>query len=477
MSEHTPRRAAQYLRMSTEHQDRSLEHQARANAAYAAARGYRIVRTYQDVGISGVSIAGRAGLKQLIADVVAGDAGFELVLVHDVSRWGRFQDLDESAHYEFLCRAAGVSIEYAAEPFENDGSFPAAIAKLLKRAMAAEYSRELSDKVSRAQRNLAAQGFWQGGPCGYGFRRQAVASDGTPGRIMGNGEQKAVRGERTVLVAGPPEEVATVRRIFRDFAVGGMKPAHIATALNGEGVPAEAGFKWTAGRVRRLLRCERCAGILVTGRHRYHLRRRRRQPAAAWIRAAGACPVLVPEPLFRTAQAQLRRRKPRVSDAALLDELRTVLRRHGRLSHDLVRDDPDAHCPDVYKRRFGDLLTAYRLAGFTPSERQARAAAVARRERPHQKRRPWPCRTDEALIEALRTVLQREGRLTVEIIADAPDAPHPEIYRRRFGGMRRVYALAGYTPSPHQERLMEARGGQSLDAAAAAALRGVPHRG
>lgn len=471
MAEHTPLRAAQYLRMSTEHQDRSLEHQALANAAYAAERGYRIVRTYEDAGISGVSLDGREGLKQLLADVVGGAADFDVVLVYDVSRWGRFQDPDESAHYEFLCRAAGVAIEYAAEPFQNDGSFAAAIAKQLKRAMAAEYSRELSDKISRAQRNLAAQGYWQGGPCGYGFRRLAIGPDGTPRRIMAPGEHKAVRGERTRLVAGPPEEVETVRRIFREFAVGGMNPAAIADMLNAERVPTEAGASWSAGRVRRLLRCERYAGILVTGRHRYRLHRRRRQSPGEWIRTPGGCPALIPERLFRTAQAQLRSHKPRVSDAALIDELRAVLRRHGRLSHDLVRDDPAAHCPDVYKRRFGDLMSAYRLAGFTPSEKQARAAAAARRDRPDLARRPPVVREDAELIAALRRVLAREGRLTVEIIAEAPDAPHPELYRRRFGGMRRVYALAGYAPSSHQERLMTARGGQSLDAAAAAALR------
>jgi hypothetical protein len=56
---------------------------------------------------------------------------------------GRFQDTDEAAHYEFLCKRSGVPIHYCAEPFANDGTVPSSILKTLKRTMAAEYSREL----------------------------------------------------------------------------------------------------------------------------------------------------------------------------------------------------------------------------------------------------------------------------------------------------------------------------------------------
>lgn len=463
-------RAAQYLRMSREHQNYSLEHQALANTAWATEHGVEIVRTYSDAGLSGVRLERRDALKALLADVLGGRADYTLVLVYDVSRWGRFQDPDESAHYEYICRAAGVRLEYTAEPFANDGTLLATLAKNLKRSMAAEYSRDLSDKVARAQKNLAARGFWQGGPCGYGFRRMAVTADGAPRRAMTMGEQKAYRGDRTVLVTGPPEEVETVRRIFRLFAIAGLKPWAIARQLNGEGVAAEEGARWTSARVRALLRNERYIGVLVTGRRRYRFGRRFNQAPATWTRVPGACPALVDEALFRLVQGNLQRCKPKVADAELIAELREVLARHGRLSHDIVRDDPATHCPDVYKRRFGDLITAYRLAGFTPSERQVSAAAHARRSQPHLRRHPQAAVSDEALIAGLHRVLAREGRLTVELLAEAADAPHPEIVRRRFGGMRRAYALAGYTPSPHQDRLLSARGGQSLSAEAARAL-------
>lgn len=129
-------RAAQYVRMSTDHQRYSTENQADAIAAYAARRGFEIVRTYADEGRSGLDIAGRGALQRLIADVRGGSIDFEAILVYDVSRWGRFQDADESAYYEFICREAGVTVHYCAEQFENDGSLSATIIKSMKRAMA-----------------------------------------------------------------------------------------------------------------------------------------------------------------------------------------------------------------------------------------------------------------------------------------------------------------------------------------------------
>ena len=84
------------------------------------------------------------------------------MIVYDVSRWGRFQDADESAYYEYICRRAGISVIYCAEQFENDGSPVSTIVKGVKRAMAGEYSRELSAKVFAGQCRLIELGFRQG---------------------------------------------------------------------------------------------------------------------------------------------------------------------------------------------------------------------------------------------------------------------------------------------------------------------------
>src|SRR4051812_36777186 len=115
-------RAAEYVRMSTEHQQYSTQNQNDKIREYARQRGLVIVRTYADEGKSGLRIDGRTALQSLIRDVQEKTADFSVILVYDVSRWGRFQDADESAYYEYICRRAGIQVAYCAEQFENDGS-------------------------------------------------------------------------------------------------------------------------------------------------------------------------------------------------------------------------------------------------------------------------------------------------------------------------------------------------------------------
>ncbi|UUZ46658.1 recombinase family protein [Massilia sp. B-10] len=165
--------AAMYVRMSTESQNYSTDHQRAKIRQYAIKKGLRIVREYADEGKSGLSLKGRAGLQSLIDDVQSGAAPYSVVVVYDVSRWGRFQDVDEAAYHEHTCRRAGIVVVYCEEQFQDDGSPLGSLLKAIKRTMAAEYSRELSEKVFSAQCRFIEMGFKQGGHAGYGLRRLA----------------------------------------------------------------------------------------------------------------------------------------------------------------------------------------------------------------------------------------------------------------------------------------------------------------
>ncbi|MCR5879443.1 recombinase family protein [Phenylobacterium sp. J367] len=448
-------RAAQYLRMSTEHQNYSLEFQAAANAAYAAEHGLQIVQTYTDAGISGLRLQGRDGLKQLLADVLGGGAPYATVLVYDVSRWGRFQDVDQGAHYEFVCREAGVEIIYTAEPFPNDGSLSSAILKQLKRAMAAEYSRELSVKVGRAKRGLRLKGYWPGGPAGYGFRRLAVSADGREHHLMQSGQHKAFRGLRTILVPGPPEEVATVRRIYSLFVVAGMRTATIADLLNGEGVPGEGGVRWTFDRVRRILTSEKYAGVLVLGKTEGMLTHRWFVPRKDWVRVEGAVAPLVTPQMFALAQRQFhlpRSRRP--TQEALLDELRRVWIEHGRISTLLINSHPETHCSATMIKTFGSMDAAYARLGYTPSRRQRAGQQNSARGRDARWRGHAPLNEEEALI-ALARHWRRVGRISANTIDADPELASADWFCRRFGGMANVYARLGYTPDAAQQRHLD----------------------
>src|SRR5450631_681684 len=218
--------------MSTDHQKYSTENQADAIRAYAAQRGIEIVRTYANSGKSGLSLDGRDALKQLIEDVQNGAADFKIILVYDVSRWGRFQDADESAYYEYICRRSGIQVHYCAEQFENDGSPVSTIVKGVKRAMAGEYSRELSSKVFIGQCRLIELGFRQGGSAGFGLRRMLRDVTGQHKGVLNRGEQKSIQTDRVILVPGPPEEMEIVRWMYRMFVEERMLESRLAKMLN-----------------------------------------------------------------------------------------------------------------------------------------------------------------------------------------------------------------------------------------------------
>ena len=209
--------AAVYVRMSTEHQQYSTSNQMDVIRENAKKRGLGIVKEYSDEGKSGLNIQGRDSLSQMIRDVEEGRAQYSSILVYDVSRWGRFQDADESAYYEYICRRAGISVHYCAEQFENDGSPMSTVMKSMKRTMAGEYSRELSTKVFQGACRLIQLGYKQGGTAGFGLRRMLIDQNGARKAMLKMGEQKSIQTDRVVLVRGPEEEIKIVRWIFQTF--------------------------------------------------------------------------------------------------------------------------------------------------------------------------------------------------------------------------------------------------------------------
>lgn len=365
--------------MSTDQQRYSLENQAHVIAAYAAVRGLEIGATYMDAGVSGLRAANRSGLRRLLADVVGGDADFEVVLVYDISRWGRFQNPDESAHYEFVCRQAGVRIEYCAEDF-GAGGVAGALLKQVKRVMAAEYSAHLSKTVRHAKRRNAEQGFWQGGEPGYGLRRCVVDGAGKPLSVLQRGEPKPLQSQRLVLVPGPPEEVAVVRRIYRLFLEEGVSRTALVRQLNDEGVPYGDGRPWTYQKVKNILTNPAYAGDKVFGRHAYHLGGGPvAQPPEAWVRIEGALPASIPRQAQAKAAAIIANRMVMLDDAAMLDRLADLLKTEGRLTSKIIKRAEGVPCPATYRNRFGSLREAYRRIGYVPDTARGKLAVAPRR--------------------------------------------------------------------------------------------------
>ncbi|WP_082630516.1 recombinase family protein [Pseudomonas poae] len=359
--------AAEYVRMSTDHQRYSTENQSASIHAYALSHGMDIVKTYRDEGKSGLDIGGRDALRRLLDDVQAGNIQFQVILVYDVSRWGRFQNTDESAHYEYLCTSSGIQVVYCAEPFENDGSPMATIYKGIKRSMAGEYSRELSQKVFAGQCHLVEKGFHQGGPAGYGLRRALIDEKNEFKAELSRGQQKSIQTDRVILIPGPEAEIEIVQHIYHRFIHNGMNEREIANALNADGVLTDFDRPWSRSSVHEVLTNEKYIGNNVYNKTSSKLRKRSsRNPPDKWIRCDGAFQGIVSLEVFTCAREIILQRSHRLDDTQMLELLRALLQQAGSLSGMLIDEQDNMPSSTVYISRFGGLLRAYTLIGYAP---------------------------------------------------------------------------------------------------------------
>lgn len=361
--EHAQTRAAAYIRMSTSAQALSPQLQEEFLRRYASVHAMHIVHVYVDEGRSGLVLSGRTGFQDLLADIGAGSAAFSVLLIYDVSRWGRYQNVDEAGFYEFLCRRAGIRVIYCAEPFINDGAPLSQLMKSIKRSMAAEYSRELSAKVFAGQRRLAMAGYKQGGAATFGMKRVAVSADGTLVRELAPGERKPHPTDHVRLSPGGTDEVKTVRRIFDLYVRGGWTMRAISGQLNIEGSTCQ-GKAWNDYLVKSVLSKPQYWGIQAYNRTSTRLKTARvRNPPDQWICVERAIKAVVtPED---GAQAnQIRRMRNGQDYAAVLQGIRDVHELHCRVSYPLLANIPGMPGKRRLRRMFGSLAGACTAAGI-----------------------------------------------------------------------------------------------------------------
>ncbi len=241
------------------------------------------------------------------------------------------------------------------------------VLKTLKRSMAAEYSRELSVKVFAGQCRLIELGFRQGGPAGYGLRRQLIDRDRNPKGLLSLGERKSLQTDRVILVPGPEREIEDVRDIYDLFVTKGNKEREIMEVLNGRGILGEHGRPWTRATVHQVLINPKYIGANVYNRRSYKLKHKRiNNPMQMWIWRDGAFEPIVTASLFEQARTIIESRHSHLSDQELLERLRQLLRLQGRLSGILIDETEEMPSSSCYSSRFGSLTRAYALIGWTP---------------------------------------------------------------------------------------------------------------
>lgn len=354
-----PVNAAAYVRMSTDQQDLSIGTQLDAIEAYANANALEVAHVYKDAGRSGLAISKREGMKKMLRDVMDEPRPFDVILVYDVSRWGRFQDVDAAAYYEYTCKLHGVKVVYVQEKFGADDDPMTALMKAMQRTMAAKYSRDLGVKTRAGQDRAVKLGFQMGPlPC-VGLSRVAIDREGNR-RPLARGQHKAMQSEHIVWVPGPRKEVDLVNRIFRMYAETNATIIGVAQQLRQAGLKTAVGRPFTPYTVDRLLRTEAFSGNFVWGKGRLSKGSKLRKDATS--RADNVIEPIVAADLWDRVQTKL-------SKCARVSRDKEKLL---QLLRDAIADKPGL-CPlDLqamgYSRSsfvcaFGSMAQAFSLAG------------------------------------------------------------------------------------------------------------------
>jgi len=354
-------RAVAYYRHSAEiGQENSVEIQQDNVRAFADRHEVDIVEEFADRGKSGLNAEGRPAFTEMMELVRTRD-DFDIILVLDVSRWGRFQDTDLSAHYESLCTQQGKQVIYTQIGFPRDEDrLISQLRKSIDRYQSAEYSRTLSKKVFEGAAKVARQGYRPGGSPPYGFYRLMLDEQKAPDRILQPGQRKAVQNGRVVLVPGAPDQVEIVQEIFVLFVEQGLQERQIAGQLNARNVPSPGGMRWSDASVRHILTNRQYAGAVVYNRTTQRLKTRRRtNPRDEWIITPDAYDPIVSVDLFERAQAVLEERKRRFAPGQMLVRLRSLYEKYHVITSRLIRSDEQCPGPATYAAKFGGLTGAF----------------------------------------------------------------------------------------------------------------------
>jgi len=359
-------KGAMYIRMSTELQVESPENQERAIRTYAAQYGIEIIKTYSDLGVSGINTEKREQFQSLIDDVEQGRSAFNIVLYLDESRWGRFVDSREADYHRMRLERKNVLCQSCEKPLTLTSNIADRIMTLLRDESASDYCRQLSQKVWVGQCNLVTKGFRQGGVAGFGLRRMLLDESGRPKQELAMGQRKSLLTERVILMPGSDEERRIVIWIYDQF-IAGTSETEIATQLNAKGVKTHFGRPWSRGTVCEVLTNEKYVGNNLFNRTSGKMKSRAKpNPESEWVRKERAFEPIVDLERFYTVQGIYRERNKKTTDEELLQGLRDLYARQGRLSA-LIIDEADCLPPSsLFRNRFGGLLRAYQMIGYTP---------------------------------------------------------------------------------------------------------------
>ncbi len=287
-------RAALYLRVSTTRQaehDVSIPDQKRQGEAWCESRGFQLVETFVEPGASATNDR-RPEFQRMIEAGTSKPAPFDVVVVHSFSRF--FRDHFELEFYVRKLAKNGIKLVSITQEMGDD---PMHVMMRQIMALFDEYqSKENAKHVTRALKENARQGFWNGSlpPVGY--------------RVV-DAEQRGAKTKKKLEI--DPLHADTIRLIYRlalegDGDSGQMGVKAIVKYLNAKGIFTRDGGRWGIGQVHRVL-----TRRTYIGEHEWGKRSKHNDARSPGEIVIVPVPAIIERETFDQVQALLQARNPK----------------------------------------------------------------------------------------------------------------------------------------------------------------------
>ncbi|OCK51120.1 hypothetical protein BA768_17865 [Chryseobacterium sp. CBo1] len=299
---------AYYRHSAEDKQENSIAIQRSHVERFAYEHNLEIIHEEADEGVSGL-LANRPGFERLFIEWIENPVAphFEYVLVYDVSRWGRFQDQDQAGHYVYLCRKHNKEVVYVSRGFPDiSNQLFSSLEISIQRYMAAEYSRQLSEKVFHGCIKVSQQGYSAGGKAAYGMTRQLLDVNKKPIRILNAREHKQIANERVTFTPKNDETTEIVRKIFDLFVNERFSIIEIAEYFNQKGIFSANAKKWDTSKIIRLLTNEIYIGTRIYNKTWGKLKQKSvKNKRSEWIIVPNAFEATIDKEVFKKAQEKI----------------------------------------------------------------------------------------------------------------------------------------------------------------------------
>ena len=211
-----------YGRMSDPNQNPSSPDQQFTTIDLALGRcGYNHwnhLADYRDDGISGRLLRKRLGYQKMLFDIKSGVISPDVILVDDIDRFGRVDDLKEIRRD--LYNKYGVLILDAKSYFGDPNTPQGRMYNAMEEARAVEEGKTKAHRVFRGKRDAISQGRWSGGKPPFGYQLETRQEDA-------NGHSHSYS-----IIVPDPETARTIVLLFRKADETGWGQDRLSKFLN-----------------------------------------------------------------------------------------------------------------------------------------------------------------------------------------------------------------------------------------------------